>query len=177
MAQKPGDGLVREVLTDAFGRVDELVRTVTDRLSTQALTYRVDPHANTIAWLVWHSTRVQDDHVADAAGAGQAWVELGWHERFGLPLPAEAIGYGHSSDEVAVVTAEPQLLAGYHQDVHRRTLSYLERLDGDELHRVLDDSWDPPVTVGVRLVSVVSDCLQHLGQASYVRGVVERLQT
>jgi hypothetical protein len=38
----------------------------------------------------------------------------------------------------------------------------------------VDDYWDPPVTLGVRLVSIISDDLQHVGQAAFIRGVIER---
>ena len=43
-----------------------------------------------------------------------------------------------------------------------------------DLPRVVDERWDPPVTLGVRLVSVISDCLQHAGQAAFVRGILLR---
>jgi hypothetical protein len=39
---------------------------------------------------------------------------------------------------------------------------------------VVDEAWDPPVTLGVRLVSVIDDCAQHAGQAAFVRGIVLR---
>jgi len=51
----------------------------------------------------------------------------------------------------------------------------LEGVTGTELDRIVDRRWDPPVTVGVRLVSVADDCLQHAGQAAYARGLL-RLQ-
>ena len=56
--------------------------------------------------------------------------------------------------------------------MHQLTLAYLSRVTSEELDRVVDRRWDPPVTAGVRLVSVVGDCLQHLGQAAYVRGLL-----
>ncbi|TSE01016.1 DinB family protein [Skermania sp. ID1734] len=162
------------VLTDAFGRVRDEVHAVLDGLPEAALTYRIDGDANTIAWLVWHLTRVQDDHVCDVAGRQQAWTEGGWSERFALPFSAEAIGYGQSSQEVAQVRADADLLRGYYDAVHDRTLDYLRTVTAEDLDRVVDRRWDPPVTLGVRLVSVISDDLQHVGQAAFVRGVFER---
>ncbi len=97
----------------------------------------------------------------------------GWQDRFGLPFPASDIGFGHDSTQVGEVHADAQLLADYHGDVHLATLEYLDELTADELDRVVDRRWDPPVTVSVRLVSVIGDCLQHLGQAAYVRGLFE----
>ena len=73
-----------------------------------------------------------------------------------------------------MVPDDPSTLIGYHEAVHERTLSYLEAVDADELDRIIDYRWDPPVTVGVRLVSVINDGMQHVGQANYLRGLLER---
>lgn len=164
-----------ELLVDGFSRVHGLVHRVVDGQSEERLTARLDPDANSIAWLVWHLTRVQDDHVADVAGTDQVWTSGGWAERFGLPFEPAAIGYGQSSDEVAKVRGVPaELLAGYHDAVHAATVAYVQKLTDADLDRVVDTSWDPPVTLAVRLVSVISDDLQHVGQAAFVRGVLDR---
>jgi hypothetical protein len=160
------------LLTDAFGRVRELVQRMTDDLEDPVATFRVDSEANTPAWLLWHLTRIQDDHVAELAGVDQAWTS--WRDRFGLSLPPNDTGFGHGPDEVAAVRADAELLDGYHADVHAVTLEYVERLTPDELERVVDTRWDPPVTASARLVSVLGDCWQHLGQAAFVIGVARR---
>lgn len=165
-----------EILTDAFGRVKDLVNGSTAGLSASDLAFRPAGDANSIAWLVWHLTRTQDDHVSEIAGVEQAWTNDGWMERFGLPFTPGATGYGHSSAEVAQVRPEgPTLLQGYHDEVSSRTMAYLAAMEPGDLDRIIDESWDPPVSVGVRLVSVISDNLQHAGQARYVRGIVERM--
>jgi Protein of unknown function (DUF664) len=163
-----------ELLVDAFGRIREVVHRVVDGLTPEQLAFRVDPEANSIAWLVWHLTRIQDDHVADVARAEQAWTAQGWAERFGLPFDPRATGYGHRPADVAAVRVPAELLAGYHDAVHQQTTGYVGRLVDADLGRVVDRSWDPPVTLGVRLVSVVADDLQHAGQAAFVRGVLQR---
>lgn len=166
----------RELLIDAFGRVRELVMKSTEDLRADALSHKLEPGANSIAWLVWHLTRTQDDHVSEIAGREQAWIEDDWVTRFGLPFPAEQTGFGHTPEQVAAVAPDdPELLQAYHQAVHDRTLAYLQTIDADELDRIIDESYDPPVAVGVRLVSVISDNLQHAGQARYVKGITERL--
>ncbi|HET7397225.1 MAG TPA: DUF664 domain-containing protein [Intrasporangium sp.] len=170
-----GADLARNVLRDAFGRVAETVPDVLAGLTPEDLLWRPDPGANSIAWLVWHLTRVQDDHVADLAGIDQAWIADGWRERFDLPYAAHAVGYGMDADEVgAFVVTDPAVLSGYHDAVHRLTLRVLGDLDAEGLSRVVDRRWDPPVTASVRLVSVVNDTSQHVGQAAYVRGMLER---
>jgi len=160
-----------DVLGDAFDRIGEGVVAVVDGLSPDELGRRVAPGANTIAWLVWHLLRIQDDHVADAAGTEQVWTAAGWEERFGLPFPADATGYGHSADDVAAVQATSELLTGYAQAVTAATRAFVAPLSDADLDRVVDDAWDPPVTLAVRLVSVIGDDLKHLGQAEYVKGL------
>lgn len=163
---------LRALVGDAFGRVEELVVGITDGLTPELATYRPDPEANTIAWLIWHATRVQDDHIADLAGVDQVWPQ--WRERFDLPFDANATGYGQSADQVAQVRASGDLLAGYHGDVQQLTRDYIGGLTEQELDRVVDTNWDPPVTASVRLVSVIGDITQHLGQAAYVQGLAQR---
>ncbi len=165
----------RDLLLNAFDNIEDAVRGAVEGIDPSLLTARLDPAANTIAWLVWHLTRVQDDHVAEVAGQPQAWTAAGWAARFALPLDDGATGYGASSDDVAAVAVtDPELLTGYHAEVHRRTADFLSGLGAADLDRVVDTRWDPPVTLGVRLVSVVSDDLQHAGQAALLRGVLER---
>ena len=163
-----------ELLTDAFGRIREEVHHAVDGLSLADLTYRLDADANSIAWLVWHLTRIQDDHIADAAGLEQVWTSKGWAEKFGLPFGRLATGYGHDSREVAAVRADAELLTAYHDAVYEQTLRYMRGLSDADLPRVVDESWDPPVTLAVRLVSVISDDLQHAGQAVFIRGILLR---
>lgn len=159
-----------DLLTDAFSRIRELVPSTVEGLDTDQLAHRPADRGNSMAWLVWHLSRVQDDHVADAAGEAQAWEEDGWRERFGLDLPPDDTGYGHTPADVAKVRVPAELLTGYHAAVAERTERFVSGLSAADLDRVVDEAWDPPVTLGVRLVSVTSDCLQHLGQAAYVRG-------
>ncbi len=162
-----------ELLTDAFGRVQEAVHEAVDGRSAAQLGARLDEDANSIAWLCWHLARVQDDHVADAFGVEQVWP--GFTDRFGLPFEPGAIGYGHSSAEVALVRiSSASLLTAYHDAVHAQTVALVSGVTDADLPRVVDERWDPPVTLGVRLVSVISDCLQHAGQAAFVRGILLR---
>ena len=164
-----------ELLADAFGRIRRVVHQAVDGLTAEQLAVRVDPGANSIAWLVWHLTRIQDDHVADVAQAEQVWTSAGWMERFGLPFDPRDTGYGHQADEVAAVrVGSGELLVGYYDAVHEQTTRYVERLGEADLGRIVDRSWDPPVTLGVRLVSVIADDLQHAGQAVFVRGILQR---
>jgi len=163
-----------EVLADAFSRVRDSVHAATEGLTPEQLSVRLDPEANTIAWLVWHLSRVQDDHVAGVAGFEQVWRASGWADRMGLAALGDNVGYGHDSAQVAQVRSTADELLGYYDEVHRATIRFVTQLTDADLDGVVDETFDPPVTMGVRLVSVISDDLQHVGQAAYVRGIVER---
>jgi uncharacterized damage-inducible protein DinB len=163
------------ILVDAFERIREVVHEAVEGLPPDDLSARLDEGANSIAWLVWHLTRIQDDHVADVAGVEQIWFTADWAARFALPFAKEATGYGHSSKQVAAVrVSSDELLLGYYDAVHERTVSFIRDLRDKDLDRIVDESWSPPVTLGVRLVSVIADDLQHAGQAAFVRGALER---
>ncbi|NEA33410.1 DinB family protein [Streptomyces sp. SID13031] len=161
-----------ELLLDAFGRIQEAVHEAADGLDDKVLATRPGQTGNSIAWLVWHLSRIQDDHLADAGGYEQVHTADGWHERLGLPFDAADTGYAHTSADVAAVHLSSEQLLGYYAAVHARSLEYLKGLTDDDLDRVVDKRWDPPVTLGVRLISVLADDLQHAGQAAYVRGLL-----
>lgn len=171
---------LQDLLVDAFGRVRETLHADLEDLPEAALTWRPGTDANTIAWLVWHLTRVQDSHLTDLAhalGLGtaeQVWTAGGWYGRFGLPFPSEAHGYGQSSADVAAVDVPAADLLVYHDAVAARTDEMLRLLTPDHLSVVVDEGWDPPVTASVRLVSVVDDITQHAGQVAYVAGLWKR---
>jgi Protein of unknown function (DUF664) len=162
-----------DLLVDGFDRIREIVHDVLDGLTEADLQYRVDPQANSICWQVWHLTRVQDDHVAAAGGLRQVWLS-GFEERFGLPLEAADTGYSHHPAQVAAVRAPADLLAAYHDATYHQTISFVSALTEADLAKVVDRRWNPPVTMAVRLVSVLSDDLQHAGQAAFIRGLIER---
>ncbi len=164
-----------ELLVEAFGRISQLVRQSVTGADPAGLAYRPETGANSIAWLVWHLTRIQDDHVSEIAGIEQAWIAEGWHDRFGMAADPHNTGYGHGPDEVAAIPADADLLLAHHEAIAARSAAYLATVDDAELDRIIDRSYDPPVTVGVRLVSVISDNIQHAGQARYLRGIVDRL--
>ncbi|RKN45534.1 mycothiol transferase [Micromonospora endolithica] len=164
---------VSDVLTETYGRLPDLVRAAVDGLSPEQLCRPPAPGANPVAWLVWHLTRVQDHHVADLLGTDQIWESGDWAGRFGLRPDPDDTGYGHTPEQVAAVRPEnAAALVDYHEAVGARTREFLAGLTPADLDRIVDEDWDPPVTLGVRLVSVADDDLQHVGQAAYARGLI-----
>jgi hypothetical protein len=162
----------KELLLEAFDRLPGLVGQVLDGLDEEQLQLRPAGQGNSIAWLVWHMGRVEDAQVASASGLEQVWKAEGFVTRFGLPLADSDTGYGHSSQQVDAVRAPRELLREYYQAVHRQTARVLEGIGDSDLDRVVDRRWDPPVILGVRLVSILGDCLQHGGQAAYAKGLL-----
>ena len=162
---------VRDLLRDAFTRQIEHVDDLTDGLTDEVSFFRPTAQANSIAWLIWHSARQQDLQLCDIAGIEQVWTRDGWDDRFGLDLDGNDHGYGHSPDDVAKVRVPADLLAGYYHAVHKATLEYIASVTAEELGRVVDKHWTPPVTASMRLVSIIDDAAQHLGQAAYIRGI------
>jgi hypothetical protein len=165
------DAAARELLRDAFTRLIEHVDELTDGLTDEQAGYRPSPSANSIAWLIWHSARVQDIQLTPIAGVEQVWTRDGWVDRFRLDLPRNDTGYGHGPEQVAKVQAPADLLAGYYHAVHKLTLEYVAGVTAEDLARIVDRHWDPPVTASARLVSIIDDCAQHLGQAAYLLGI------
>ena len=164
---------VSNLLVEEFGRLPDLVREAVADLDADQLASAPAPGANTVAWLVWHLTRVQDHHLSEVMGTDQLYLTEGWHERFGRGPDPEDHGYGHTAADVA--SERPSAgadLVAYFEAVHDRTAGYLQGISQADLDRVVDDRWDPPVTLGVRLASVLTDDLQHVGQAAYLRGLL-----
>jgi len=177
MAGGPESGLVdiAPLLLELYGRVPPLAREAVEGLDAEALTRAPGSGANPVGWLVWHLTRVQDSHVAELLEADQLWASGDWAGRFGLDRDPSNTGYGHTPEEVAAVRPQgPEALVEYLEASSARTGDFLQGLVPADLDRVVDRAWDPPVTLGVRLVSIADDCLQHVGQAAYVRGLLAR---
>ena len=165
----------RALLTEAYRRIQGSVQVAIDSLETADVTYRPEPGSNSIAWLVWHLSRVQDDHISEISGRDQVWADSTWAERTGIDRGVTETGFGDNPDDVAaVVPISVEALGAYHAAVMERTMEYLASVDEFELDRIIDHSYDPPVSVGVRLVSVISDNIEHAGQARYLRGIAER---
>ncbi|MEO8911419.1 MAG: DinB family protein [Candidatus Saccharimonas sp.] len=161
-----------DVFIKMFERVQEVASNAIKGLTEEQLAMRPDGKGNSIAWMVWHISRVQDSYIAQFADREQLWTSESWFDRFALPLDSQATGYGHTSDEVASVRASAELLEQYLTAVIKQTVQYLGGLTADDYGEIIDTSYNPPVTLGVRLVSITSDITQHAGQIAYVRGLL-----
>ena len=163
------------VIQDAFSRVRGTLHRSLSGLTRKELHYYPHIESNTIAWLAWHLTRIQDDHLADLAGTQQEWIRSKWYERFSLAPDPTNTGGGHTTEQVReFVTPDCEVLLAYHDAVYTQSCSYLETVRPTDLDRILNEpQYQPLPTVGVRLVSVISDNSQHAGQIAYLRGLLQ----
>lgn len=164
-----------DVLLECYGRIPDLLRDVIDGIDPATLLHQpvIDGHPNnSIGWIVWHIGRMVDAQIAELTGSAEVYAD-GWAKRLGVPYPASTHGYGQNAADVARFTvASPNALSDYYDAVHARTVEALHAMRPDDLNRVVDERWDPPVTALVRLVSVVDDAAQHAGQAAYLKGLL-----
>jgi hypothetical protein len=165
----------QELLVDGYGRALETLEKALDGLTPEDLDKRPCEDCNSMGWLAWHLARVQDHQLSDLAGAEQLWIKEAWHRQFGREPDANDIGFGHSSADVAAFRSPaPEVLLDYYRAVMDNGHLFIRGLTPDDLDRELNEPWFQPLpTVGVRLISVMSDCLQHAGQVAYLRGMLK----
>ncbi len=165
----------QELLKDGYGRILQVLEKALGGLSQDDLNQQPHPDCNSMGWIAWHLTRVQDSQIADLMGEKQLWVKDGWYTKFKRASDPADIGFGHSSEDVAAFKPpDIETLLEYHRAILERSKRYIDTLSARELHRELNEPWFQPLpTVGVRLVSIMSDGLQHAGQVAYLRGLLK----
>lgn len=159
-----------EILTDLAQRPVDAARALPE-LTSEQLNAHPDGHPNSVAWLLWHSGREADVQLAELTGGAEVWEDF--RDRFDLGEIGDSVGYGHTREQAAQVVVDDQ---GLLNDYLHATLSALGRYVGglseSDLDEVIDENWTPPVTRGVRLISIIDDAIQHVGQAAYAAGAV-----
>ena len=165
----------RELIIDGYDRLPDLMKEVLAGLRMPDLDWQPHRDCNSLGWTAWHLTRVQDSQVAELIGQEQLWINDGWHKKFKRAADAEDTGYGHTAEQVrAFKSPSVKVQLDYLRAVVERTKQYLASLTPSDLDRELNEPWQRPLpTVGVRIVSILADCHQHAGEASYIRGWVK----
>ncbi|MFC2040058.1 DinB family protein [Chloroflexota bacterium] len=165
----------RDLLLDGYGRIGEEMTRILGGLEVDMLDTMPSLDTNSIGWLAWHISRSQDAQVSALAGSEQLWITEGWHARFNRPKNAEDSGFGHTPADVTTFRSpEPEVILSYYQAVALRTREYILSLTEAEFSRELDEPrFQPPPIVGVRIVSIMADGLQHTGQMAYARGLLQ----
>ncbi len=164
----------RDLIIDGYDRIFETLDPALKGLTKAELDKQPDSKSNPLGWTVWHLARGQDSQIADLAKTEQLWLKDGWHKKFKRPADAGDTGYGDSAAEVAAFRSPTAaVLLEYCRAVVAASNRYLKSIDVKELGRVLDEDYQPPPTVGVRIVSVMADSLEHAGEAAYIRGLIK----
>jgi len=163
----------KDIVIDALERIRSILHRTLAGLTLDEIQRQPTPDSNSIAWLTWHLTRVQDNGISGLFDQEQAWISQGWHAQFGMAPDPDNEGQGHTPQQVAAFRAPSiQTLLDYHDSVSTRSKSFVAGLTSAGFSRELNEpQYQPRPTVGVRLVSILSDNLQHAGQVAYLRGV------
>ena len=163
----------RDVLREAVSRPATEAKALIDTLPEGALNAHAGGHTNSIAWLLWHAGRQMDAQLAQLNGEPQVWHSQGFDARFNLGELGDTVGYGHTAEQArAVVVEDAALLVEYLGAATAALGEYIAGLSEADLDDVIDTSWTPHVTRGVRLVSMIDDAAQHVGQAAYAAGIL-----
>ena len=163
----------RDVLREAASRPATEAKALIDTLPEGALNAHAGGHTNSIAWLLWHAGRQMDAQLAQLNGEPQVWHGQGFDSRFNLGELGDTVGYGHTAEQARAVVVEDAALLVKYLGAATATLSeYIAGLSEADLDDVIDTSWTPHVTRGVRLVSMIDDAAQHVGQAAYAAGIL-----
>lgn len=163
----------KDLLEDGFNRVPAYVEHILTGLSREDTSWLPRADSNSIGWLIWHLTRQQDAQVSALMGEDQIWIKDGWHQKFERPDDPHDIGFGDTPEDVAAFKPPGNnVMLDYLRAAVKRTITYIGRLSEKDLDRKLDEpQYQPLPTVGVRLISILDDCVIHAGQAAYVRGL------
>mgnify|MGYP002750444426 FL=1 len=163
----------RDVLSEAASRPATEAKALVNTLPEGALNAHAGGHTNSIAWLLWHAGRQMDVQLAQLNGEPQVWHRQGFDSRFNLGELGDTVGYGHTAEQArAVVVEDTALLVEYLGATTAALSEYIAGLSEADLDDVIDTSWTPHVTRGVRLVSMIDDAAQHVGQAAYAAGIL-----
>ena len=162
----------QQLLTNTFIRISQVLETSLRGLTSDDLNAHPRPDCNSIGWLAWHLTRVQDRAISGFIGEEQLWLREGWHVRFNRPHDAQDFGLGHNPEDLVLFKSpDTQTLLDYHHAVLEQTKSYLKNLTESDLVQKIDHPKFP--TIGARLVAIISDNFQHAGQIAYLHGFLK----
>ena len=167
----------QEILHDAFKRSTQIFERVLPNLSQEVIDKQPAPGCNSIGWLAWHASRIQDAQIAALKGSEQLWLADGWATRYGRDASPQDTGFGHSDAEVNSFRSPVlEIVLGYNRAVLKQTEDYISTVEEKTLSVVVDaHRFDSPPTIAVRLVSIATDCTIHAGQAAYLAGLFSRI--
>lgn len=158
-----------DVLRDLATRPRDALLALRANLTDGVLNSHPAGHDNSPSWLIWHAGREIDAQLAPLAGTDEVWTQF--REQLALGELGDTSGYGHTAEQArSIVVHDAGPLLDYFVATTDALLAYLGTLGDADLDDVIDTNWTPPVTRGARLVSIIDDAAQHIGQAAYAVG-------
>ena len=128
------------------------------------------PQIKSLTWLAWHTARELDLQISALAGQESIWYSQGFKEYFPFEVAETEDGWDHSLEQAQKIKVDHlDDVLDYLNDATDFAILYLKSLNPECLDDIVDDSWTPAVTRGVRLVSIIDDAAMHSGQAIYAR--------
>jgi hypothetical protein len=163
------------LILDGYDRMPQELEEVLKGLKKTDLDWQPKTECNSIGWTVWHLARVQDAQIAELMNEEQVYLKQKWYAKFERPTDPKDTGFGDTPQDVASFKSpSANVLSGYIRSTIDQSKTYINAISNTELDRVLDEPWfQPRPTVAVRLVSILADGHQHIGEASYIRGLLK----
>ena len=165
----------QQLIIDFFVRISQELERVVSGLTIEDLNQQPNPDCNSIGWLAWHLTRSHDRNLSELARKQQLWVKDKWHAKFNRAPDPTDTGFNHSPDDVrAFRSPDGKTILEYHNAVLELAKQYIDNnlSENDLKRRVKSPTLKNVATVRRRLLGIISEGLQHVGQAAYVRGLL-----
>jgi len=160
------NGFISSVIKRSY----DWIKLACDDLTEDQMHYQSTPDSNSIAWMVWHSSRIKDQVTASIVGESEVWLADGWAERFGIA--PEANGIGDRPEQVTSFRVRSDFLLGYADAAHNVTIQRLSKILPAQLAQpsryVLGDTRP----VWRSLQGMLGDAYSHAAQVSYLRGMI-----
>jgi hypothetical protein len=166
---------VKDSILEGLNEVQSALKQAVDGLSQEELMWQPQPGANHIAYILWHTLRVEDWFFQYMfQRTPQVWESEKRHEKLNLPDDPRITGFGYTAEQVdgfpAVKLSD---LLGYGEAVRARTLDYLRQLDAAKFDEIVQSRIFGEVRMGNLLSHLICEIAQHVGQIAYIRGLAK----
>ena len=161
---------VIELVKISLERSQEYLTRALDGLTQKEAAWSPGPECNSIAFTLWHMTRVEDFFIIRVIqGKTELYEVEGWREKLGTP--AKVTGARFTAEELqAWPVPKLETLRGYAESVREKTLALLQSVTSEELNAVPKPDRSPE-SVGAIFGRIITEVAMHVGQMAYLRGI------
>ncbi len=159
----------KELILRSLEQSQRFLTRALDGLTQEEVAWSPNAECNSIAFILWHMTRVEDLFVNRVIQREKELYEAeGWQEKLGTPVKA----YGYTLEELkAWPVPKLEVLRAYANSVREKTLSFLQSVTPEKLSEEVIRPNRPPDSVGASLGHMSTEIALHVGQIAYLRGV------